>query len=69
MKEAAKNLKIIKTVFAPPLTVALIYPAHSQAMVKSNFTYVSSGTQPFIVVDFATCTVHDGPGLSYVDRN
>ena len=63
-----KNLKIIKTGFAAALAVALIHPAHSQAIIKYNCTYMTSGTQPFmVVVDSATRTVNDGPNLSYVD--
>jgi hypothetical protein len=65
MKEAAKNLKIIEAGVATALTVALIHPAHSQAIVKYNCTYMTSGTQPFmVVVEFTTRTVHDGSNLS-----
>jgi hypothetical protein len=68
MKDTVKNLKIIKTGFATALAVASIHPAHSQAVVKYNCKYMTSGTPPFmVVVDFTTRAVHDGPNLIYVD--
>jgi hypothetical protein len=63
-----KYLKIIKTGLATALAMALIHTAHSQAIVRYNCTYMTSGTQPFmVVIDSATRTVNDGPNLSYVD--